>query len=1496
MSDALKETIVLSVDTAAIKAGSLSELLKEVNALDRAIAAVYAKVGRGPTINPQFIQPLTLIQEKLNKAFNTKGPYKAMDLAKAIGLDEASANQIVARLEKIQKLSGFKKSDQTFSSLDSGAKALKNAMLEQQKTLDQMARAHATAIGRAMNGQSGTVAASASGKDVALSVEGTIGLVIPGTQIQASVQGPIELKVAAGQLAGSGGTANNAPGTGQFVAGNSAGKKSGKRKAESGKEGGLAGKTYGEVSAEIQEGELSRTHTETREGGKTLAIRRMSDAGEAITEIYNAAENLIKESSRATTGNSPLARFRTAKAVMNQEFAASKAALDPNDTGHGLASLYTRQAATLRGLASADHPIMAGLPEPVRQLLAAQLHASAGTLDAKALQTINEMNAPGQRLLSALAARKTGTMSGYNWQNYLQGGYAVNTGMPGTVSASMRAYYQRQSNAAAAAAAKANQDPKNLGSPQWQRVGTIIAPGIPLNSYRGAMAMPGLPQWGNAIRFSGGVPPILGAPAAVPGKPNRIMQTLGAAFGPENMLVHTIKAAGWAAAITAIYKPLQLAEYSMHRFLDLGEKMAHLQTVFRGVGGSAKEVADDVMKLAAANGRSTDEALESATEWSRLGMSRVQVNEAVRVSLEAANVAQISVGEATKQMSALMHIYGMSVGELDSALGVLVNTSQKFNVTTEDLLGGLDRSAAAAKVAGVGFAELQGLIGATVGGTGQSGVQVGNTIKNLFTQFTRPEIQGYLQSQGIATMKGGQFASGSDVLRQMFIRYQGMDHTQRQNLGTVIAGRLQVARFAGLMNEYPMAQKLAIDGQLRMNAAMATNAVIIGTVRAQLHGLGSEWDRLLVNTGSQKQAALGVRTFKNMVGAVADMAGGTSVVGAVSDVLQGQRERSAAMAMNGTGAWSAARTFNVFKGLGVSGLNFLSGHKLTTAPDFFDLLNAGRESDLRLTPEERLAKNVGLRSGRSSAYGSMAQLFDTAKALSGVKTEAADHTREYAQSYLNDLGLPENASYDRAAARARELSADQHRYTINEVNARSRELESSHDQGALSDDAYMEGLKNLQSVLAKVHEEETAEAAEMEEQINRRQEYVNVLREQALVMGEIGKLASQVSMGTAGNEADNQLRAAQATVEMLTQQLETLRQSAPVAIERYKPYQETFAQLTEAQANVAALGGGRYQSAVAAQDDRALVIRRADASASGMAVGYTEAEKLLRQRSGLDRELSGLGTKADAGTATTNELVRGWELQNQLAKTHEKIQERILELKGQEKQIIIDSTREFQKGLLMSGPGELLKRLYVSGKSARGGLNSTGAFMALDPESRRMAYELRGGEAGAKNRLEQGQLRGSELTVEQQQFQARLDRKDVNAWAKQLPDPMRGHAALPLPGTADPLMASAMKTAASVNGLGAAADTTAKALNRLEAKINGMTGGGGSPAPPPPAPKFGISGGHSLGSADPIQTFNPWTRRNNTYQTTSTGWKRGAESVGLQAADAVTGFTDWFTH
>ena len=62
------------------------------------------------------------IKQKLNKTFKVKGPYAAGDALKAIGLDEASVNQALARLNELGgKLKGFQSKTCTFSSTNSAA-------------------------------------------------------------------------------------------------------------------------------------------------------------------------------------------------------------------------------------------------------------------------------------------------------------------------------------------------------------------------------------------------------------------------------------------------------------------------------------------------------------------------------------------------------------------------------------------------------------------------------------------------------------------------------------------------------------------------------------------------------------------------------------------------------------------------------------------------------------------------------------------------------------------------------------------------------------------------------------------------------------------------------------------------------------------------------------------------------------------------------------------------------------------------------------------------------------------------------------------------------------------------------------------------------------------------------------------------------------------------------------------------------------------------------
>jgi TP901 family phage tail tape measure protein len=289
-------------------------------------------------------------------------------------------------------------------------------------------------------------------------------------------------------------------------------------------------------------------------------------------------------------------------------------------------------------------------------------------------------------------------------------------------------------------------------------------------------------------------------------------------------------------------------------------QMARLDQIFRQVGGSTLELTSDILHLAAVTGRSGEEAMESAISWSRLGLSRIQVNEAVRLSLMAANVTQMSAADTTEHLQAISQNYGLTVGQLASKLGEMVRISNMYNVTNADMLQGVSRSAAVAKQAGMSFEQLIGFIGATVGATKQTGANIGNAIKTIVTSLSSPALQEKLRMlYGIhSETPGGHARTVTDVLDDIYVRYQRLDALQSRAMTFSIGGKFQAQRLTALLDNYVNAQVLAIDAQLHLNTAEQENLKIVGALKAQLSGLSAEWERFVVVQGNNGPAqALG---------------------------------------------------------------------------------------------------------------------------------------------------------------------------------------------------------------------------------------------------------------------------------------------------------------------------------------------------------------------------------------------------------------------------------------------------------------------------------------------------------------------------------------------------------------------------------------------------------------------------------------------------------------
>lgn len=311
----------------------------------------------------------------------------------------------------------------------------------------------------------------------------------------------------------------------------------------------------------------------------------------------------------------------------------------------------------------------------------------------------------------------------------------------------------------------------------------------------------------------------------------------------EQFYDNTVKVAKWSASVAVLYGALGAMKSGFESAFDLDRKLATLSAVFRGTREDARGLMQDTLALGAAQGRSADEAADAAIRWARMGFTRAQAAEAVRVTLMAANVAEVSAGEAAQHLAAIYQTTGGSIGELAGKLGMMNSLSNTLNVTTKDLLEGFGRVGALAKQAGFSFAEVQGIIGTTASTTARSGAEIGNALKALIVSVSNPEVQAFLKGRfGIDLRDSkGEMRGGSEIMRELFIATRGMSRGDMGEMLVKVAGKQQASRVQAMLENYVDSQANAITAQRNLNSAQSENNRILETTVAHWERLKTTW-------------------------------------------------------------------------------------------------------------------------------------------------------------------------------------------------------------------------------------------------------------------------------------------------------------------------------------------------------------------------------------------------------------------------------------------------------------------------------------------------------------------------------------------------------------------------------------------------------------------------------------------------------------------------------
>ena len=311
----------------------------------------------------------------------------------------------------------------------------------------------------------------------------------------------------------------------------------------------------------------------------------------------------------------------------------------------------------------------------------------------------------------------------------------------------------------------------------------------------------------------------------------------------EQFVANTGKVALWSASVGALYTAVGAVKQGFAEAISLDRQFATLQSVFKGTADEARGLMRASLEMGAAHGRAAGEAVEATIEWSRAQLTAAQAGEALRVSLTAANVAEISSAEAGKNLAAIYQTNALRITELSGVLGMMNSVSNTTKTTTKDLLDGFAQVGPLAAEAGISIAQTNAILGTTVANTARSGAQIGNTFKAVLVSLSDPRIQGYLRSRfGVESRTStGDVKGGQTQLDDLFIASRGMNRAERGEMLVNVAGKHQASKVEAILENYPEAARKAIQSQLDLNSAQTEQNRILETTSAHWEKLKTQW-------------------------------------------------------------------------------------------------------------------------------------------------------------------------------------------------------------------------------------------------------------------------------------------------------------------------------------------------------------------------------------------------------------------------------------------------------------------------------------------------------------------------------------------------------------------------------------------------------------------------------------------------------------------------------
>lgn len=369
------------------------------------------------------------------------------------------------------------------------------------------------------------------------------------------------------------------------------------------------------------------------------------------------------------------------------------------------------------------------------------------------------------------------------------------------------------------------------------------------------------------------------------------------------------KFATWFSITRVIMYAVRAIKDMAKASIELDSAFTQLKIVTGATDVEMSKFVDTTVALAKNLGQSITDVTKAIETFSRLGYNLPDASKLAEFATIMANVASVSIDEATTGMTSIIKGFNMNVSDTEHVADVLVEVGQKYAVSAAEMMEAFEKSGAALHATNTSFEKSAGLI-AAANASVQNASTVGTALKTVSARIRGSKTDLEELGEGVEDLADGfskyakelkaitgfdiivegttnQFKDLYDIMEGISGVWDKLSDTQQARVAEILGGTRQLQVISSIIGNWDDAVDAYATSMNAAGAATRANSIYMDSVQAKINQFKASFQELSMTLMQSDFLADMVEIGKGLVELLNKVSKFVNLIGGVKVIIAG---------------------------------------------------------------------------------------------------------------------------------------------------------------------------------------------------------------------------------------------------------------------------------------------------------------------------------------------------------------------------------------------------------------------------------------------------------------------------------------------------------------------------------------------------------------------------------------------------------------------------------